>query len=44
MTGDLNATFGHRHYLYYAALLLFMRRTTPFEPSEPAPPLNLFRM
>ena len=28
MTGDLNTTFGHRHYLYSAALLLFMRRTT----------------
>ena len=28
MTGDLNATFGHRHYLYSAALLIFMRRTT----------------
>ena len=26
MTGDLNATFGHRHYLYTASLLIFMRR------------------
>ena len=37
-------TFGHRHYLYSAALLIFMRRTTPVEPSEPiepAEPLSL---
>ena len=36
-------TFGHRHYLYFAALLIFMRRTSPFEPLEPiepAPPLS----
>ncbi len=25
---SLNTAFGHRHYLYSAALLLFMRRTT----------------
>ena len=30
-------TFGHRHYLYAAELLLFMRRTTPVGPVEPAP-------
>ena len=28
MTGDLNTDFGHRHYLYSTALLIFMRRTT----------------
>ena len=38
MTGDLNTDFGHRHHLYSAALLFFMRRTTPFEPSEPVEP------
>ena len=26
--GDLNATLGHRHYLYTAALLIFMRRSS----------------
>ena len=31
-------TFGHRHYLYFAALLIFMRRTDPFEPVEPTDP------
>ena len=30
MTGDLNTTFGHRHYVYSAALLFY-----------DAPPLNL---
>ena len=25
--GDLNTTFGHRHDLYSAALLILMRRT-----------------
>ena len=33
-------TFGHRHYLYSAALLIFMRRTTPVEPSEPIEPIE----
>ena len=38
MTGDLNTAFGHRHYMYSAALLIFMRRTDPFEPLEPIEP------
>ena len=36
----MQETFGHRHHLYSAALLFFMRRTTPVEPSEPAEPLS----
>ena len=28
VTSDLNTTFGHRHYFYFAALLYFMRRTS----------------
>ncbi len=45
MTGDLNAAFGHRHYLYSAVLPYDYapRRTTPSEPSklvEPAEPLS----
>ncbi len=28
MTSDWNASRGNRHYLYSAALLIFMRRTT----------------
>ena len=36
VTGDLNGIFGHRHYFYSAALLIFMRRTPLFEPPEPA--------
>ena len=38
MTCDLNTTFGHRHYLYSAALLIFTRRTIPVEPLEPIEP------
>ena len=38
MTGDLNAAFGHRHYLYSARFPMIMRRTTPAEPSEPVEP------
>ena len=38
MTCDWNASSGHRHYLYFAALLIFMRRTNPFEPLEPIEP------
>ena len=41
MTGDLNTAFGHRHYLHSAALLIFMRRTTPVEPLEPIEPAEL---
>ena len=35
--------FGHRNALYFTALLIFMRRTIPADPSEPvepAPPLS----
>ena len=33
----LKETFGHCHYLYSAALLIFMRRTIPVEPLESFP-------